>query len=88
MPIYFNTESYLLDFLIRFNNLTPTACGRDLTVCVATDSQLRKAQALEPFAKASLLTVTITDHSRMRGPSPFIIYTSYAQPHIPVGRWT
>ena len=86
--IYFNTESYLLDFLIRFNNLTPAAHGHDLTVCVATDSQLRRAQALQPFAKASLLTVTITNHSRMRGPSPFIICTPYAQPYIPVGHWT
>ena len=78
VPIYFNTESYLLDFLICFNNLTPAARSRDLTVCVATDSQSQKAQALEPFMKASLLTVTITDHSRMRGPSPFIICTLYA----------
>ena len=38
--------------------------------------------------KASLLTVTITNHSRMRGPSPFIICALYAQPHILVGCWT
>ena len=40
VPIYFDTESYLLDFLIHFNNLTPAARSCDLTVCIATDSQL------------------------------------------------
>jgi len=31
-PVYYNSESYLFDFLIRYDNASKETCGHDLTV--------------------------------------------------------
>jgi hypothetical protein len=88
-PIYHDGQPHLLDFFIRFNDATRAARGRDLTVRPANSTERRKVRGLQPFAKASsFLTITISDPSRRKDASNFIICAPYAQPDIPAGRWT
>jgi len=89
-PIYYNTESYLFDFLVCYDHASKEARGHDPTVGPPTDDEERAARRLTELVNAkSLLSVTIQDPKSHKSRC-FIISGPRAQPDIrvPTGRWT
>jgi len=87
-PIYYNDQSYLFDFLVRYDHASNKACGHDPTVGPPADHEAQAARTIKELSKAnSLLSVTIQG-SQPQGSHRFIISTPCGQPDIPAGRWT
>ena len=87
-PIAYDTESFLFDFFIRYNNVDKEVRGHDLTVRRASKVEGEAAQEfLEPDAQEPLLSITIplpgSEESRQ-----YIVPSPCARPAIPTGRWT
>jgi hypothetical protein len=88
-PIYYNDESFLLDFLIRYSNTNPEVRGHDVTVSFPTDDDARDAQTLPDLASAkSLLVITMPDPHQPQETSHYVICGPCARLDIPAGRWT
>ena len=59
-PVNYETESYLLDFLIRYDNASKEIRGHDPTVGLPTDDEERKARMHDGLDDARpLLSITI-----------------------------
>jgi hypothetical protein len=82
-PIYFNNDSHLLDFFIRYDIADPKVRGHDSTVSLPNNDEIELAKATVPeLAKEkSFLAVEISDQR-------YIICGPKSRPYIPVGRWT
>ncbi len=82
-PIYFNSESHLIDFFIRYDIADREAHGHDITVSSASLQDVALAQAHVPELQGAkeCLDITISNQH-------FIIPSSESTPDIPVGCWT
>lgn len=82
-PIYYNEESHLVDFFIRYDNTDREARGHDITVSPASPEDVERARSIVPELQGAerCLDVMISDDH-------FIIPPPGSPPHIPVGRWT
>jgi hypothetical protein len=82
-PIMYNEDSYLFDFLVRYNHATPAMRGHDVTVRNPTAEEEHDARTAvgELREESRLLTVDISDQS-------YVICAPCPQPEVPVGRWT
>jgi len=87
-PIYYNDQSYLFDFLVRYDHASNEAYGHDPTVGPPANHEAQAARTIKELSEAnSLLSVTIQG-SQPQGSHRFIISTPCGQPDIPAGRWT
>ena len=82
-PIYYNNESHLIDFLIRYDMADREARGHDITVSPASSQDVALAKAKVPELREAneCLDVTISNQH-------FIIPPPESTPTIPVGHWT
>src|SRR5216684_4702794 len=82
-PIYFNSESHLINFFICYNIADCKAHGHDITVSSAFLQDVALAQAHVPKLQGvkECLDVTILNQH-------FIIPSPESTPDIPVDRWT
>jgi hypothetical protein len=88
-PISHNNDSYLSDFLIRYNNASRKTRGHDITVSDPTPDEAQCARSVSELAGAkTLLSISIPDSSQTLGFSRFIVCAPCAQVDIPTGRWT
>jgi hypothetical protein len=95
-PIYFNNDSYLHDFLTRYNDAPPHIRGHDSTVTTISESirpeifQCARSVVDELAKEDSLLLLAIPGP----GPDGSLTFRQYAvsqprvQSDIPTGRWT
>src|SRR5260370_23312050 len=82
-PIYFNSESHLIDFFIHYNIADCKAHGHDITISSASLQDVALAQAHVPEFQGvkECLDITISNQH-------FIIPSPESMPDIPVGHWT
>jgi hypothetical protein len=89
VPIYYNDESFLLDFLIHYSNANSKVRGHNVTVGFPTDDDAQDAQTLPDLASAkSLLVITMPDPHQLQETSRYVICVPCARPDIPAGCWT
>jgi hypothetical protein len=71
---YYNDESFLLDFLIRYSNTNPEVRGHDVTVSFPTDDDARDVRTLPDLASAkSLLVITMPDPHQPQETSHYVV---------------
>ena len=88
-PIFYNKQSYLLDFLVRFNYASRQARGHDITVVPPTDDEKQAAQAVLPSTDpGSFLCLTIPSPSQPQESYRYIVPTPCSRPDMLAGRWT
>jgi Fungal protein kinase len=88
-PISHETDSHLLDFLIRFKDADRQARGHDTTVGTPTeDEELNARTFLELASDIRLLSASVSDPSQPQKIYRFIISAPCPRPDIPAGRWT
>jgi len=82
-PIYFNSESHLINFFIHYDITDREAYGHDIIVSLASLQDVALAQAYVPELQGAkeCLDVTISNQH-------FIISSPESTPDISVGHWT
>lgn len=87
-PICYVTQSYLLDFFVRYDLASKEARGHDPTVSLPSKEEEQRARTVEELRQPkSLLSVTIQD-SRSQESRRFIIGPPSVPADTPVGRRT
>ena len=88
-PMYYDDETYLLNFFVRYDHANPETRGHDSTVGPPTEDEDRNARTLSDLTSAkSLLAVTVADPTDPQQSSRYIVCGPYSRPDIPAGRWT
>lgn len=95
-PIYYNDDSYLHDFLTRYNDALPNIRGHDSTVTPISNSirpdLFQRAQSVvHELAKEDyllLLAIPGPDSDGRPTSRSFAVSQPRVEPEIPTGRWT
>lgn len=89
-PIFYNNDSHLFDFFIRYDNADPEGRGHDITVSPPFSKhdkkraqEIERAQEIVPELQGAEEYLDVTVSNRQ-----FIIIPPQPRPDIPVGRWT
>jgi len=87
-PISYDNDSYLHDFLTRYDDATPKTRGHDSTVADAHPKDVKCAKSVVPelTKENSFLLITIPDGSPT--PKHYVVPRPRARHDIPTGRWT
>lgn len=93
-PISYNDDSYLYDFLTRYNDAPPDIRGHDSTVTTISNFLQpeifqRARSVVDELAKEdSLLLLAIPEPDGGPAPRRYVVSQPRAQPEVPTGRWT
>ena len=87
-PISYDNNSYLHNFLTRYDDATPKTRGHDSTVADAHPKDVKCAKSVVPelTKENSFLLITIPDGSPT--PKHYVVPRPRARHNIPTGRWT
>ena len=93
-PIHYNDDSYLCDFLTRYNDAPPNIRGHDSTVTTISNSIQpeifqRARSVVDELAKEdSLLLLAIPGQDCSSTLSHYVVPQPHIRSNIPTGRWT